>query len=113
MDLTFVVNQELVETTARGNHGKDRDLAVGDDLQESGALLLNEPLQLGLNVGGARDTLGSNAHGASKRDEVGVLLVGVGVTVLVEQILPAIWSATCLVIYHIPGIIGRRWHTIG
>lgn len=89
MDLTFVVDEELVKTTARGNHGKDRDLAVGDDLQKSGALLLDEPLQLGFNVGGTGDTLGSNAHGAGQGNEVGVLLVGVGIAVLVEQILPA------------------------
>lgn len=86
--LTFIVDQELMETTARRHHGKDRDLPVSDDLQKSRALLLNEPLQLGLDIGGARDTFGGNAHGTGKRDEVGVLLVGVGVAVLVEQVLP-------------------------
>jgi hypothetical protein len=86
--LTFIVDQELVETTARRNHGQDRDLAVSDDLQKSGALLLNEPLQLGLDLGGAGDTLSGNAHGAGQRNEVGVLLVSVGVAVLVEQVLP-------------------------
>lgn len=89
LDLTFVVDEELVKTTARGDHGKNRDLAVGDDLQKGGALLLDEPLQLGFNVRGTRDTLGSNVHGASQGNEVGVLLVGVGVAVLVEQVLPA------------------------
>lgn len=90
LNLTFVVDEELVKTTARRDHGKDRDLAVGDDLQKSGALLLDEPLQLGFNVRGTGDTLGSNAHGASQGNEVRVLLVGVGVAVLIEQILPAV-----------------------
>lgn len=86
--LTFIVDQELVETTARGDHGQDRDLAVSDDLQEGGAIMLNEPLQLGLDLRGTGDTLSGNAHGAGQRNEVGVLLVSVGVTVLVEQVLP-------------------------
>jgi hypothetical protein len=86
--LTFIVDQELVETTARRHHRKDGNLPVSDDLQQSRALLLNEPLQLGLDIRGPGDTLSGNAHGAGKRDKVGVLLVGVGVTVLVEQVLP-------------------------
>ena len=85
---TFVVNQELVQTTAGGHHGQDGDLAVSDDLQKSGAVVLDQPLQLLLNLGGLETAVCGNAHSLGKRDEVGVLLVGVRVAVLVEEVLP-------------------------
>lgn len=77
-----------MKTTASRDHGKNGDLAVSDHLQKSRAIMLDQPLQLRLNVGGIGTSLCSDTHRAGKRDEIGVLLVGVRVSVLVEQILP-------------------------
>jgi hypothetical protein len=85
---TFVVDQELVQTTARRHHGKNRDLAVSDDLQESRAIVVNQPLQLLLKFRGLEARIGTDAHSLSKGNEVGVLLVGVRVPILVEEVLP-------------------------
>lgn len=79
-----------MQTTAGGNHGEDGDLAVSDDLKEGRAILLDQPLQLLLNLGGLEAAVSSHAHGLGERNEVGVLLVGVRVAILVEQVLPKI-----------------------
>jgi hypothetical protein len=85
---TFVVNQEFVEATAGGHHGENGNLAVSDDLQESRAIVLNQPLQLLLNLGGLETTVGGNTHSLGKGNKVGVLLVGVRVAILVKEVLP-------------------------
>jgi hypothetical protein len=85
---TFIVDQELVQTTARRHHGKDRDLAVSNDLQEGRAIVLNQPLQLLLKFRGLEARIGADAHSLSKGNEVGVLLVSVRVPILVEEVLP-------------------------
>lgn len=85
---TFIVDQELVQTTARRHHGKNRHLAVSDNLQEGRAIVLNQPLELLLKFGGLEALIGSDAHSLGKGNEVGVLLVSVGVPILVEEVLP-------------------------
>lgn len=79
-----------MQTTARRHHGENRDLAVSDDLQEGRAILLNQPLQLLFDLGGLEAGVGSDAHSTGQRNEVGVLLVGVRVTILVEEVLPVV-----------------------
>ena len=85
---TFIVDQELVKTATRRHHRKDGHFTVSDDLQEGGAIVINQPLQLLLKFGGLEALVGSDAHSLGKWDEVGVLLVSVGVTILVEEVLP-------------------------
>lgn len=79
-----------MQTTARRHHGEDGNLAVSDDLQEGRAIMLNQPLQLLLKLGGLEAGVSSDTHSTGQRNEVGVLLVGVRVTVLVEQVLPVV-----------------------
>lgn len=50
--------------------------------------MLNQPLKLLLKFGGLEALIGSDAHGLGKGNEVGVLLVSVGVPILVEEVLP-------------------------
>lgn len=85
---TFIVDQELVKTAARRHHRKNGHFTVSDDLQEGRAIVINQPLQLLLKFGGFEALVGSDAHSLCKWDEVGVLLVSVGVTILVEEVLP-------------------------
>lgn len=77
-----------METTAGWHHRKNGHLAVSNDLQKGRAVVLNQPLQLLFKLRGLEATVGANAHSLSKGHEVGVLLVGVGVTILVEEVLP-------------------------
>ncbi|VUC33628.1 unnamed protein product [Clonostachys rosea] len=70
------------------HHGQDRDLLVGHDLQERGSIIVDQPFK-GLNDllrMGVPTALG--APGFGKPLDVGVDLVGMGITILVEEILP-------------------------
>jgi len=82
-----------VQAAAGGYHGKNGDLAVSDDLQKGRAILLNQPLQLLLNLGWLEATVSGHAHSLGEGNEVGVLLVGVRVAILVEEVLPKPRSA--------------------
>jgi hypothetical protein len=85
---TFIVDQELVQTAARRHHGKNGHLAVSDDLEEGGTIVVNQPLQLLLKFGRLEAAVSGDAHSLGKGNEVRVLLVSVGVPILVEEILP-------------------------
>ena len=84
----LVKGDELVKTAAGRDHGEDRDLLVGDDLEKGRALGVDEPLETLDNLIGLADTLGLDAHGITELDEVRVLLMGVRVAVVVEEVLP-------------------------
>lgn len=50
--LTFIVHQELMQSTTTRHHGQDRHLLVNNNLQQSGAFAraLNQPPQTLLEV---------------------------------------------------------------
>lgn len=70
------------------DHGQDRHLLVNDDLKESRALSVQEPLHLVLELSRVADALGLDTHSLAELDEVGVLLVSVREAVLEEERLP-------------------------
>lgn len=94
----LVEGNELIQTAAGRDHREDGNLLVGDDLEKGGALRVDEPLETLDDLLGLDDALGLNAHGISKLDEVGVLLVGVRVAVVVEEVLPLRNHALLLVV---------------
>ena len=98
--LGFVVDEELVEGRATGNHRQDRDLLVGNDLKKGGTLAraLNEPLEAVLEVTDLGATTSRDTHGVTKLDEVGVTLVGVCEAIVVEERLPLCNHALLLVV---------------
>lgn len=94
----LVEGDELVQTAAGRDHGQDGHLLVGDDLEKSRAVRLDEPLETLDDLIGLDDALGLNTHGVGELDEVGVLLVRVRVAVVVEEVLPLRDHALLLVV---------------
>lgn len=88
MKLTLIVHEELVESATSWDHGEDRHLLVNNDLEKSRAVGVHQPLELILELLGLRDAVSLNAHGFTKLDEVGVLLMGVRETILEKEGLP-------------------------
>lgn len=84
----LVEGNELVKTAAGRDHGEDGNLLVGDNLKKGGAFRVDEPLETLDDLIGLADALGLDAHGIAELDEVRVLLVGVRVAVVVEEVLP-------------------------
>lgn len=94
----LVEGDELIQTGAGRDHGENGNLLVGDDLEKGGALRVDEPLETLDDLIGLDDALSLDAHGIGELDEVGVLLVGVRVAVVVEEVLPLRDHALLLVV---------------
>jgi hypothetical protein len=95
---TLVVDQELVQAVASGDHGEDGDLLVDDDLEEGGALGGEQPLELVLELLDLGHAVRLDVHGLRELDEVCVALVRVREAVLVEERLPLRDHALLLVV---------------
>lgn len=80
------------------HHGQDRNLLVGHNLKEGRAVSIDQPLQSVNNLLGLGDAAALHTHGLGELDEVGVGLVGVGISVLVEKVLPLGHHALLLVV---------------
>ena len=85
---TRIKGDKLMQTTSTRHHRQHRHLLIRDDLQQSRPIRVDEPLETLLDLGRIGHSLALDAHGAGKLDEVRVRLVGMGVPVLVEEVLP-------------------------
>ncbi|KAI6777120.1 hypothetical protein HG530_001065 [Fusarium avenaceum] len=70
------------------HHREDRDLLVGNNLQQSRAIGVDEPRQSLDNLIGLHEASALDVHGLSELDEIRVALVSMGVSILVEDVLP-------------------------
>lgn len=85
---TSVKDKELVQTGSGGDHGQNGHLLVGDNLQQGRAIAVDEPRQGIDDVLGFRDLAGLDMHCLGELLEIGVALVSVGISILVEEVLP-------------------------
>lgn len=95
-----VVDKELMQSLSSGNHGKNGNLLVNNNLNKNGALVCQHLLETGLELINVSDSDTLHAHGLSELHEIGVLLMGVAVSVLVEKGLPLSDHTLLLVVEH-------------